>query len=135
MLTDAGYPATSVENLKNNTFRDGLFHGTTYIFVVMGLIVLWRASRGRHIRWSTKLLAGTLLLGFGLFNLGEGIVDHHGLGRRRAGVLGVLGHGWAALARDGRGEGTPPGRTVPASRAGSRLATDAALLRQGRLTD
>ena len=33
-----------------------------------------------HIRWSTKLLAGTLLIGFGLFNLVEGIVDHHLLG-------------------------------------------------------
>jgi uncharacterized membrane protein len=36
MLTDAGYPATSVENLKINSFWDGLFHATTYIFVVMG---------------------------------------------------------------------------------------------------
>jgi uncharacterized membrane protein len=75
MLTDAGYPVTSVENLKINTFWDGLFHATTYIFIAMGLIVLWGASRGRHIRWSTKLLAGTLLIGFGLFNLVEGIVD------------------------------------------------------------
>src|SRR4029453_17920830 len=80
MLTDAGYPVTSVEKLKINTFWDGLFHATTYIFVAMGLIVLWGASRGRHIRWSTKLLAGTLLIGFGLFNLVEGIVDHHLLG-------------------------------------------------------
>ena len=80
MLTDAGYPVTSVKNLKINTFWDGLFHATTYIFVVMGLIVLWRVSRGGHIQWSTKLLAATLLMGFGLFNLVEGIVDHHLLG-------------------------------------------------------
>jgi uncharacterized membrane protein len=77
MLTDAGYPATSIKNLKINAFWDGLFHATTYVFVVMGLTVLWRASRRRHVRWSTKLLAGTLLIGFGLFNLVEGIVDHH----------------------------------------------------------
>jgi uncharacterized membrane protein len=75
MLTDAGYPATSVEN-----FWDGLFHATTYLFVATGLLVLWRASRRRHVRWATKLLAGTLLIGFGLFNLVEGIVDHHLLG-------------------------------------------------------
>jgi uncharacterized membrane protein len=80
MLTDAGYPATSVENLKINTFWDGLFHATTYLFVATGLMVLWRASRRRHVRWSTKLLAGTLLIGFGLFNVVEGIVDHHLLG-------------------------------------------------------
>ena len=80
MLTDAGYPATSVENLKINTFWDGLFHATTYVFVVIGLLVLWRASHRRHLRWSTRQFAGTLLIGFGLFNLVEGLVDHHLLG-------------------------------------------------------
>ena len=61
MLTDAGYPPTSVENLKLNTLWDGLFHATTYVFVVLGLLVLWRASRRSHIRWSSKLLVGSLL--------------------------------------------------------------------------
>jgi uncharacterized membrane protein len=77
MLTDAGYPPTSVENFKINTLWDGLFHAATYIFVVLGLIVLWRASRRSHIRWSRKLLVGSLLMGFGIFNLVEGVVDHH----------------------------------------------------------
>jgi uncharacterized membrane protein len=45
MLTDAGYPATSVENLKINTLWDGLFHTATYIFVVLGLVVLWGQQR------------------------------------------------------------------------------------------
>jgi uncharacterized membrane protein len=40
---------------------------------------LWRASRRRHVRWSTTLLVGTLLIGFGLFNV-VGVVDHHLLG-------------------------------------------------------
>lgn len=31
----------------------------------------------QHLFWSTKLLAGTMLLGFGIFNTVEGIVDHH----------------------------------------------------------
>jgi uncharacterized membrane protein len=77
MLTDAGYPPNSVENLKINTLWDGLFHATTYVFVVLGLIVLWRSSRRTHIRWSSKLLIGSLLIGFGLFNLVEGIINHH----------------------------------------------------------
>jgi uncharacterized membrane protein len=54
MLTDAGYPPTSVENLKINTLWDGLFHATTYVFVVLGLIVLWRggaASAGQASSW------------------------------------------------------------------------------------
>jgi uncharacterized membrane protein len=80
MLTSAGYPPTSVANFQVDTFWDGLFHATTYLFVVLGLIVLWRASRRTHIRWSSKLLVGSLLMGFGIFNLVEGVIDHHLLG-------------------------------------------------------
>jgi uncharacterized membrane protein len=80
MLTSAGYPADSVQNLEVNTLWDGLFHSTTYIFVLLGLIILWRTAHRTHVRWSGKLLWGTMLIGFGLFNLVEGIIDHHLLG-------------------------------------------------------
>ena len=80
MLTSAGYPADSVPNLEINTLWDGLFHAGTYIFVLLGLIVLWRRAHRTHVRWSGKLLAGTMLMGFGMFNLVEGIIDHHILG-------------------------------------------------------
>ena len=80
MLTSAGYPPDTVENLRINTLFDGLFHATAYAFVLIGLVLLWRAARRRHLRWSGKLLAGTLLMGFGLFNLVEGVVDHQILG-------------------------------------------------------
>lgn len=80
MLTSAGYPPTNVENFQVNTLWDGLFHATTYVFVVLGLIVLWRASRRTKIRWSSKLLTGSIFMGFGIFNLVEGIFDHHLLG-------------------------------------------------------
>ena len=80
MLTSAGYPADTVRNLEINTFFDGIFHASTYLFVVAGLVVLWRHAKKTHVRWSTKLITGTLLMGFGIFNLVEGIVDHHLLG-------------------------------------------------------
>ena len=77
MLTSAGYPADSVQNLEINTRWDGLFHLSTYLFVLLGLLMLWRTAQRTHVRWSGKLLAGTLLMGFGLFNLVEGLIDHH----------------------------------------------------------
>jgi uncharacterized membrane protein len=80
MLTSAGYPADSVPNLEINTFWDGLFHANTYIFVMLGLVVLWRQAHRTHVRWSGKLLAGTMLMGFGIFNLVEGVIDHQILG-------------------------------------------------------
>ncbi|HJQ13328.1 MAG TPA: DUF2243 domain-containing protein [Anaerolineales bacterium] len=80
MVTSAGFPPDTVENLKINTFWDGLFHLSTYIFVTLGLILLWRSAHRRHVHWSGKMLFGTILLGFGVFNVVEGIVDHQILG-------------------------------------------------------
>jgi uncharacterized membrane protein len=80
MLTSAGYPADSVRNLELNTLWDGVFHASTYVFVVAGLAVLWRNAHRRHLWWSTRLLIGTMLMGFGAFNLVEGVIDHHLLG-------------------------------------------------------
>lgn len=80
MVTSAGYPATTVANLELNTVLDGLFHAITYVFVALGLLLLWRTAHKVHLWWSGKMLAGTILMGFGAFNGVEGIVDHHLLG-------------------------------------------------------
>jgi uncharacterized membrane protein len=80
MLTSAGYPADSVRNLEINVLWDGVFHMSTYLFTAAGLYNLWRYSRKSHIRWSGKLLPATILMGFGIFNLIEGLLDHHLLG-------------------------------------------------------
>jgi uncharacterized membrane protein len=80
MATSAGYPDDSVENLRFNTLLDGLFHAGTYMFVVLGLVVLWRTAHKSHLRWAGKTLLGTMLMGFGIFNLVEGVIDHQLLG-------------------------------------------------------
>jgi uncharacterized membrane protein len=80
MVTSAGYPADSLANLELNTALDGLFHAATWLFTLAGLIVFWRQARRRHVAWPAKLLAGSILLGFGLFNVVEGLVDHQILG-------------------------------------------------------
>jgi uncharacterized membrane protein len=80
MATSAGYPADSVENLRFNTLLDGLFHAGTYIFVVLGLAVLWRTAHKSHLWWSGQMLLGPMLMGFGMFNLVEGVINHQFLG-------------------------------------------------------
>jgi uncharacterized membrane protein len=72
------YPASTVSGLEVNTLWDGLFHATTWIFVTVGLALLWRARPEGQA--SGRSLLGLLLAGWGLFNLVEGIVDHHLLG-------------------------------------------------------
>jgi uncharacterized membrane protein len=80
-MLSSWYPIKDVPGLELNTLWDGIFHSSTYVFVVVGLFILWRAAHTRHLLWSNKLLFGTLLLGWGIFNVVEGIIDH--------GVLGV----------------------------------------------
>lgn len=81
MLSDHGdYPVTTVAGLKVNVLWDGLFHTLTYIAVAAGLFVLWRAARQPHSRWSSKLFVGMMLVGFGLFNAVEGLINHQILG-------------------------------------------------------
>ena len=79
-MLSSWYPINSIENLELNTRWDGIFHSSTYIFVVAGLFILWRTAHRQHLYWSTKLLLGSILIGFGAFNVVEGIVDHHLLG-------------------------------------------------------
>src|SRR5688500_12109538 len=71
------YPTTTVAGLEANTLGDGLFHAATWVFTVAGLWCLWRATtRGSRPRSATAFI-GLLLIGFGLFNLVEGTIDHH----------------------------------------------------------
>jgi uncharacterized membrane protein len=135
MLTSAGYPPDSVRNLEINTLFDGLFHASTYVFVALGLVVLWRHARRPHPQWSGKLLGGSMLIGFGAFNLVEGIVDHHLLGIHHvnetvppdqwiywdlgflAWGLAMLIIGWELLRRGRRTRPTgAPGAATPAGR-------------------
>jgi uncharacterized membrane protein len=74
------YPVTTVAGLEVNTFADGLFHVATWLLVLAAPIITiahWRS--GRHApRWSFHL--GLVLVGWGSFNIVEGVVDHHLLG-------------------------------------------------------
>ncbi len=79
-MLSSWYPIRDVASLELNTLWDGIFHSSTYVFVVIGLFILWRTAHQRHVLWSNKLLVGTLLLGWGAFNVVEGIIDHEVLG-------------------------------------------------------
>jgi uncharacterized membrane protein len=92
MLSSGPYPPTSVENLQVNTLWDGLFHAATWVATAVGLALLWRSGRRADVPWSTGTFLGSLAMGWGAFNLVEGIVDHHILGIHhvREGVPNVL---------------------------------------------
>jgi len=43
-------------------------------------LVLWRMAGRRRRPWSVRRLLGSLLIGFGAFNVIEGTISHHLLG-------------------------------------------------------
>jgi uncharacterized membrane protein len=59
-----------------NMFWDGLFHAVTWTLTVSGLALLWRAVRRRDVPKSTPVLVGSMVAGWGWFNLVEGVIDH-----------------------------------------------------------
>ncbi len=70
-------PKTSVANVEINMFWDGMFHTLTWTMVALGLFLLWKAVKRADTLLSGKALVGALLLGWGLFNFFEGLIDHH----------------------------------------------------------
>ena len=70
-------PPDTVENLELNTLGDGLFHAATWVITVVGVFVLLASDGARYEARAKPRFFGGMLVGWGLFNLGEGIVDHH----------------------------------------------------------
>ena len=70
-------PPTSVRNIEINMFWDGLFHAFTWASTMTGMALLFRAGKRPDVPWSTRTFVGGQALGWGLFNLVEGIIDHH----------------------------------------------------------
>jgi uncharacterized membrane protein len=71
---------TTVAGMELNTVGDGLFHLFDWVVTLIGIGLLWRAGRKAKDAWIGQAFLGSLLVGAGLFNLVEGIIDHHLLG-------------------------------------------------------
>ncbi|MBO3085761.1 DUF2243 domain-containing protein [Cellulomonas fengjieae] len=71
------HPMTTLEGLEANTFADGLFHSLTWVFVVLGMLLTLVAWRRGRLAPTWRFQIGLLVAGWGIFNLVEGIIDHH----------------------------------------------------------
>lgn len=80
-LVSQVYPPDTLTNLRLNTWADGLFDAASWVMTALGSFLLWSGTR----EWpgprqtsprQTSAFAGTLLFGFGLFNVVEGTLDH-----------------------------------------------------------
>jgi uncharacterized membrane protein len=134
-MLSARYPSTGANlpagtdlaafrrDVEVNMFWDGLFHTFTWVTTLLGIGQLFVAGRCGDVPWSARTLWGSMLTGWGLFNLVEGVVDHHLLhvhhvredlgvsawdyGFLASGVI-FMAAGWL-LVRAGRGDASPRG--------------------------
>ncbi|MGW5507183.1 DUF2243 domain-containing protein [Streptomyces albogriseolus] len=75
------YSPDTVSGLEMNTVWDGIFHVVCWLAVLAGLAILYsRVTHHRRRVWTSRALWGWVLVGWGLFNLVEGVLDHHILG-------------------------------------------------------
>jgi uncharacterized membrane protein len=73
-------PPDTLVNAKINMTWDGYFHAAVWLMTAIGLYLLFRAGQRRDVPWSGKTLLGSLIAGWGLFNVVEGVIDHLLLG-------------------------------------------------------
>jgi uncharacterized membrane protein len=74
------YPMTTVAGLEANTLADGFFHVATWICVAVGSWLMYNAWRAGRIAPPWAAHVGLLLVGWGAFNIVEGLINHQILG-------------------------------------------------------
>jgi uncharacterized membrane protein len=72
-------PPDTMAGMHINMTWDGIFHAFTWVITLAGIFMLWDAAQrppeeGAH---QTKSLVGGMVAGWGLFNVVEGVIDHH----------------------------------------------------------
>lgn len=90
-------PPVDEVTIKINMAWDGYFHLGVWLLTLAGIVLLWHSAAASGHRRSGAGLAGAMLAGWGVFNLVEGVINHHVLGLHRvheyssAGLLWDLG--------------------------------------------
>ena len=118
-------PTSTLAALKLSLFWDGLIHALIWIVAATGLAILWSAVRGPHPIPTRRYLSGTMILGWGLLNLTQGMINHYILGLQNVsevpssdpwnmgflfiGGIAFTGFGWLMM-RAGKRRFVPPRR-------------------------
>jgi uncharacterized membrane protein len=79
-MGSAVVPPTTMEAMTDNMRWDGFFHAAVWLMTLVGVYWLLADARKGELLPDRKAFTGLLILGWGLFNLVEGIIDHHILG-------------------------------------------------------
>lgn len=76
MLTNI-LPGDSLEAKSVNMFWDGIFHAFMLFVTFAGIVMLWKLIGKPTIDYSARILFGNMLKGWAVFNIVEGLINHH----------------------------------------------------------
>jgi uncharacterized membrane protein len=127
-MGSAVLPPTTMEAMKQNMAWDGWFHVATLLLTTGGVYWLLRDARAGVTLPSAGAFTGLLLLGWGIFNLVEGLIDHQLLGIHHVrdvpahvpaydwlflgiGGLGFIALGWLLSRARGPSTSAAPGHS------------------------
>jgi uncharacterized membrane protein len=74
-MGSAVLPPVTMADMRTNMMWDGLFHAFTWLMTFVGVWMLWADRQATAP--TPRVLTGQMVLGWGLFNLIEGTIDHH----------------------------------------------------------
>jgi uncharacterized membrane protein len=72
--------AANFPGLRFNVTLDGALHAGALALILAGLALLWSARHRVRTPEVTRRFWGSIIVGFGGFNVIEGVIDHHILG-------------------------------------------------------
>ncbi|WP_342028380.1 DUF2243 domain-containing protein [Alkalicoccus daliensis] len=56
---------------------DGIFHFAVTLTLIAGAILIWLGGNPGSFRYGARLIGSYFLMGGGIFNFAEGIINHH----------------------------------------------------------
>lgn len=74
------YPINTLNGLRTNIFADGLFSIGMILIAGIGAGLVWRSERRTEDVLPIRPIAGAAVIGLGIFDLYDAIVDHAILG-------------------------------------------------------
>ena len=74
------YPMDTLAGLRTNIFADGWFSVGMVVIAGIGAGVVWRAERRTREPLAFRPIAGSAVMGLGIFDLYDAVVDHALLG-------------------------------------------------------
>ena len=69
-------PPVTLEAMHINMFWDGMFHAFVWLATLIGIFLIWTGARQAGAHPSALWLAGLMLIGWGIFNFTEGLINH-----------------------------------------------------------